>query len=234
MLPEARYTRMTTRKKTTDEKWMELPYGQKKIVEWRMMGAADAHRLASDLCKREASKYDSMSYNRIFLRHIFFELILVSVEQSLRALLLILFSIFPKQPNHNLFDLYKELKRRTIGEKGIRTEIIRRINDCARAENMSLISEEELVACLEKHRFSYSSTKYFQVDRDAKFSKNFGFRESEGQILYCFVVALIKLNQYKLAEREYKALLGHLPEVETEEELIESAKYMGFLPSDNT
>ena len=177
---------MPCKKTKNKNKWKKLDPEKKRVAEWRTMGAADAHRLASIVCKNEASKYNSKSYNSIFLNRVSFESILVSVEQSLRALLLILFSIFPKPPNHNLFNLYKELKCRSIDEKGIHTEIIQRINDCAQNENMSLISEisedkleDELVGSLEEHGSSYPDTKYFHIDRSGELSKDFGFWNHE-------------------------------------------------------
>lgn len=232
---------MATPKKTKDEdKWKELSPEDKKVAEWRLIAAAEAHRLAAFLCEIESHKYDSEGYNATFLHILSFQFTLVSVEQSLRSLLLVLFSIFPKKPSHNLYALYKELKCRSIGKEEIRRDIIRRINDCAQTEKMSLISEEEiseeeLVDCIEKHCLSYSDLKYFQVDRNGKLSKKWGFEGRERQILYCLAVALIKLNAYEMAKHGYKSLLGHSLEQEMpEEELINSAKYMGFLPFDNT
>ena len=232
---------MTTPKKTKDEdKWKELSPEDKKVAEMRLIAAAEAHRLASFLCEIESHKYDSESYNATFLHILSFQFTLVSVEQSLRSLLLVLFSIFPQKPSHNLYALYKELKCRSIDKEEIRREIIRRINDCAQTEKMSLISEEgiseeELVACIEKHRLSYSDLKYFQVDRDGKLSKKWGFEGRERQILYCLAVALIKLNAYEMAKHDYRVLTSVSPEQEmTEEKLIDFMKYMGSLPFDNT
>ena len=93
------------------------------------------------------------------------------------------------------------------------------------------ISEEELVDCLEKHCLSYSDIKYFQVDRNGKLSKKWGFEGRERQILYCLAVALIKLNAYEMAKHGYKSLLGHSLEQEMpEEELINSAEIYDFCP----
>ena len=182
---------MTTYKKITDPK-------EKEDVGWLTMMAAEAHRVASDSCSSASSSYsDSESYN-FFLRVVSFELILVSVEQSLRLLLLLRFSIFPKNPNHNLFDLYERLQDKGAGEEWIIEEIIRKINALVQTKNISPISEEELAACLKEHCFSYSNTKYFQVDRQGKLSGNFGYTKREREILYYFAVALIELNKYWL------------------------------------
>lgn len=230
---------MTTCKEIKDkDKWKKLLPEDKEVVEMRLMAAAEAHRLTSVLCDRERRRYEPESYNDIFLRIISFQLILVSVEQSLRLLLLIFFSIFPEKPSHDLYFLYRTLLDKSADEEGIRREIIRRIKDCAQAENMSIvpeISEKELEGCIKKHRLSYANVKYFQVNRDGKLSKKWGFEGHERQILYCFAVALIKLNMYEKAKSDYKTLLGHPPEEEvTEEGLIDFMKYMGYLPFDNT
>lgn len=230
---------MTARKKTKGKnKWKKLPPEEKKIVEIRLMAAAEAHRLASFLCEIETNKYDPESYNATFLRIVSFQFTLVSVEQSLRSLLLVLFSIFPEKPNHDLYCLYKTLQEKSADEEEISREIIRRINDCAQTKKMSLISEiseKELEDCLEKHRFSYSDIKYFQVGKNGKLSKEWGFEGHERQIFYCLAVALIELNMYEKAKRDYNILLGYPLEQEVpEEEFINSAKHMGFLPFDNT
>ena len=96
---------------------------EKKDVAWRTMMAAEAHRIASDSCL--SSSLSSSDTNNFFLRVVSFELLLVSVEQSLRLLLLLRFSIFPQKSNHNLFDLYQKL-----GEKDADKEWIIEGNNC--------------------------------------------------------------------------------------------------------
>ena len=163
---------------------------EKKDVAWRTMMAAEAHRIASDSCL-STSRSSSDTHN-FFLRVVSFELLLVSVEQSLRILLLLRFSIFPKNPNHNLFDLYEKLGEKDADKEWIIKGIIAVMN--AR-KNVSSTSEEELAACLKEHCSSYSNTKYFQVNRQGKLSKNFGHSTREREILHYFALVLIDVNK---------------------------------------
>ena len=163
---------------------------EKKDVAWRTMMAAEAHRIASDSCL-STSRSSSDTHN-FFLRVVSFELLLVSVEQSLRILLLLRFSIFPKNPNHNLFDLYEKLGEKDTDKEWIIKGIIAVMN--AR-KNVSPTSEEELAACLKEHCSSYSNTKYFQVNRQGKLSKNFGHSTREREILHYFALVLIDVNK---------------------------------------
>jgi len=167
---------------------------EKKNVAWRTIMAAEAHRIASDSCL-STSRSSSDTHN-FFLRVVSFELLLVSVEQSLRLLLLLRFSIFPKNPNHNLFDLYEKLGEKDADKEWIIKGIIAVMN--AR-KNVSPTSEEELAACLKEHCSSYSNTKYFQVNRQGKLSKNFGHSTREREILHYFALVLIDVNKSWLA-----------------------------------
>ena len=163
---------------------------EKKDVAWRTMMAAEAHRIASDSCL--SSSLSSSDTDNFFLRVVSFELLLVSVEQSLRLLLLLRFSIFPKNPKHNLFDLYGKLGEKDAGKEWIIEGIIAVMN--AR-KKVSPTSEEELAACLKEHCSSYSNTKYFQVKRGGELSKNFGHSTREREILHCFALVLIDVNK---------------------------------------
>ena len=163
---------------------------EKKDVAWRTMMAAEAHRIASDSCL--SSSLSSSDTNNFFLRVVSFELLLVSVEQSLRLLLLLRFSIFPQKSNHNLFDLYQKLGEKDADKEWIIEGIITVMN--AR-KNVSPTSEEELAACLKEHCSSYSNTKYFQVNRQGKLSKNFGHSTREREILHYFALVLIDVNK---------------------------------------
>ncbi len=184
MLSKAREARMSKYKKITDP-------NERKDVAWLTMMAAEAHLIASDSCLSTAgSSADTHSF---FLRIVSFELLLVSVEQSLRLLLLLRFSIFPKNSGHNLFDLYQKLAEKDADNEWIIEGIIAVMN--ARKNIISPTSEEELAACLKEHCSSYSNTKYFQVNREGKLSGNFGHSVREREILHCFALVLIDLNK---------------------------------------
>ena len=174
---------MSKYKKITD-------LNEKKDVAWRTMMAAEAHRIASDSCL--SSSLSSSDTHNFFLQVVSFELLLVSVEQSLRLLLLLRFSIFPQKSNHNLFDLYQKLGEKDADKEWIIEGIIAVMN--AR-KNISPTSEEELAACLKEHCYSYSNTKYFQVKIGGKLSEDFGHSTREREILHCFALVLIDVNK---------------------------------------
>lgn len=183
MLPKVKDPRVSKYRKITD-------LNEKKDVAWLTMMAAEAHRIASDLCLNTSRS--SSDTHDFLLRVVSFELLLVSVEQSLRLLLLLRFSIFPKNPNHNLFDLYEKLGEKEADKEWIIKGIIAVMNARKKANPTS---EEELAACLKEHCSSYSNTKYFQVNRQGKLSGNFGYSTRERKILHCFALVLIDVNK---------------------------------------
>ena len=89
----------------------------------RMMAAAQAHQRASGWCM---DKPDAKPPNidAFFFNAVSFELILLSVEQSLRLLLLLHHGIVRDDTNHNPHVLYGTVKNRSGGEQGIREDII--------------------------------------------------------------------------------------------------------------
>lgn len=221
---------MATRK--DKDKWIKLPPEEKKNVEIRLLAAAETHRIVSFLC---ANTPDSNRFYNPFFNVISFQLTLVSVEQSLRLLFVVLFSIFPKKPDHDLYGIYKTLQEKSAGEEWIIEEIIRRINTLTQTENINPISEKELVDCLKKHRLSYLNTKYFQVNTKGKLYEDIEFLGREREILYCFALALIALNKYRIAKCDYEAQFGHSPEPEiTEEGLIALMERTGSFHSAGT
>ena len=155
------------------------------------------------------------------MRVVSFELILFSVEQSLRLLLLLHYSIVRNDTNHNPHVLYKAIKNKSGGKEGIRRDIISRINVVGQSRRIDYISEKDLEACLQKHDSSYSDFRYFLLDNQAKSYKISEFLPRELQILHCLAVALMQLNLDEMNRRGFGTLtfLRQVPESEMTEEL---------------
>ena len=211
-----KYKRMTTRRKTKDKKKL-TPKEIATAVE-RMMGAAQAHQRASVWC---ADKPDAKPPNidAWFFSAVSFELILLSIEQSLRLLLLLHFSI--NNATHDLSALHKQLRNKSRGKEGIRSDIIREINTWGQTINMGTVSENDLVTCLKKHNSSYSNFRYFQLDDQGRLNKKWEFSHLDRQTLHCFALALISLNMKEIERRGFKVMasMSPVPESEMTEDL---------------
>ncbi len=220
---------MSTRKKTTDEiKWVEKTFEEIKDVVRLLMNAAQTHKRASVLCMEKAranrftnpERFNVVDY--LLLSAVSFELIFVSVEQSLRLLFLLLFRIFPRNPDHDLHTLYKELQDRDTGEEGISRDIIQEINGFGQTKNIRPVSEDELIACLKRHGSSYMDFKYFHVDTKGKSNRNKSsvLSDRDLDIFLCFASALICLNIEEMEKRGFGfPFIWPVPESEMTERL---------------
>ena len=185
-----------------------------------MMAAAQAHQRASDWCM---DKPDAKPPNidAFFFQAVSFELVLLSVEQSLRLLLLLRFSTVRSDTNHNLHVLYGAIRSKSGGKEGIRSNIIDKMNLLGQAEHIDSFDEKEVVACLRKHDSSYSNFRYFQLDHHAKLNTAWEFTTRDVQILHCLALALIHLNINEMERRQIDSLqsMTRVPESEMTEEL---------------
>ena len=136
------------------------------IAAERMMAAAEAHQRASVWC-REKRDAKPPNIDAFYFLVVSFELTLLSVEQSLRLLLLLQYSIVRNNTNHNPRTLYSEILHQSRGKIGIGQDILNKMNVVAQANALAPFSEKELLACLRKHDSSYSALRYFQLDRHA-------------------------------------------------------------------
>ena len=199
---------------------MQLADEEVESAAARMMAAAQAHQRASTLC---ADKPDAKPPNidAFFFPIVSFELILLSVEQSLRLLLLIHHSIVRDDTNHNPYVLYKAIRNRSGGKEGIRLAIISKMNELGRTKCVAPISENDLVACLRKHDSSYSNFRYFQLDHQGRLNKQWEFTPRDVQILHCLALALIHMNMDEMERRGIGTLLSmtQVPESDMTEEL---------------
>ncbi len=194
---------------------MKLTAEEIEVAAARMMAAAQAHQRASGWCmdKRDA-KPPNIDF--FFSRVVSFELILLSVEQSLRLLLLLHYSIVRDDTNHNPHVLYKAMQNKSGGKEGIRHDIISKMSVLGHTQGIDPISERELVACLRKHDSSYSNFRYFQLDRQARLNKKWEFSQRDVQILHCLALALISLNMDEMGKRGIGAFLSMRPVLESE------------------
>ena len=212
---------MARRRKTlNNDEQVKLTAEEIEIAAARMMAAAQAHQRASTWCmdKPDAKPPNIDSF---FLQVVSFELVLLSVEQSLRLLLLLHYSIVRDDTNHNPQVLYKAIRNKSGGAEGIRHDIINEMNVFGQTIGVNPISEKELVACLRKHDSSYSNFRYFQLDHQARLNKTWDFSPRDVQVLHCLALALISLNMAEMKKRGIGVLLSmsRVPESEMTEEL---------------
>ena len=190
-----------------------------------MMAAAQVHQRASVWCiDKPDAKPPNIDF--IFFPVVSFELILLSVEQSLRLLLLLHYSIIRDDTNHNPHVLYGDIQNKSGGKEGIRHAITNKMNLLGETRSLDPISERELKACLKKHDSSYSNFRYFQLDRQAKLNKKFEISQRDVQIFHCLALALICLNMDEMKRRGIHPLqtLRQVPESEMTEQM-EAAKH---------
>ena len=164
-----------------------------------------------------------------FFSAVSFELILLSVEQSLRLLLLLHHGIVRDDTNHNPHVLYGTVKNLSGGTQGTRDDIVVKMNALGQTRAIKPISEKELAACLKKHDSSYSNFRYFQLDRHARLNKQWEFTARDVQILHCLALALVDLNMDEMAKRGMKAMLSMslVPEAEMTEDLVALKERLG-------
>ena len=165
------------------------------------MAAAQAHQRASTYC---FDKPDAKAPNidALFFPIVSFELILLSVEQSLRLLLLLNFGAVLDRVDHNLAVLYKNLRRKSGKSEDLRHKIVSMMNALGENEGIDAFSEEELVKCLKKHDSSYSNFRYFQMDRKGKVSTELELLPREVQIMHSLALALIMINAEEMSNRD--------------------------------
>lgn len=166
----------------------------------QMMYAAQAHQRTSVWCSdKPDAKPPSIDYFYYFV--VSFELVLLSVEQSLRLLLLIHYSIVRSDTNHSPRVLYGAVQRESGAKSGIRQDIVDKMNALGQPEGIMPFSEKELSACLKKHDSSYSNFRYFQLDPQARLNPQFEISPRDVQVVHCLALALIHLNMEEIEKR---------------------------------
>ena len=143
-----------------------------------------------------------------FFTVVSFELVLLSLEQSLRLLLILHYSVVRDDTNHSPYVLYKALLSQRGSKEGIRLDIVKKANELAQPEGIAPITEKEVVACLRKHDSSYSNFRFFQLDHHGRLNMKFEVTTRDVQIVHCLALALIHLNMDEMSRRGIGALLS--------------------------
>ena len=204
---------MTTKRPTM------LSEQDKKIAVAMLMAGAQAHRRASVYC---VDKPDAKPPNIdwFYFNVVSFELILMSVEQSLRLLLLLHYGIIRDDTGHVPHVLYKAILRESRGKSGIRRDIVATANALGRAQELPAtdekeILEKEILACLRKHNSSYANFRHFQLNKQGGLNPDLGFKPREKQVVHCLALALIRLNMDEITKRKLQVLsMSAVPESE--------------------
>ena len=186
----------------------------------QMMYAAQAHQRTSYWCMdKPDAKLPSIDY--LYFSVVSLELVLLSVEQSLRLLLLLQFSILRDDTNHNPHVLYGTVLSESRGDLGIRQEIISKMNELGKPERIPTFSERELRACLKKHDSSYSNFRYFQLDPQGRLNEEFEISPRDIQTVHCLALALIHINMDVMEKRGIRISqsLRRIPESDMTEDL---------------
>ena len=186
----------------------------------RMMAGAQAHQRASAYCL-DNPKAKLPSIDGLFFPAVSFELLLHSIEQSLRLVLLIHYSSL--RPNHNIYALYQTLLRESGGKDGIRSEIVNLVNFLGSSQSMDIVTEENIRKCLKKHDSSYSSFRYFGLDDKAHPTMKWEMKGYEVKLLHCLALALIAVNVTEMKKRGIRMYesMSRVPESEMTDELQE-------------
>ena len=191
---------MARRRNNTIEDDVGLTPEEASVAMRQMTYAAQAHQRASAYC---SDNPDAKPPNIDFFYYavVSFELILLSVEQSLRLLLLLQFGVLRDDTNHNPRVLYGTVLRVSGGKEGIRQDVVNKMNALAQPEGIAPFSEKELLSCLNKHDSSYSNFRYFQLDPKAKLNESFEITPRDFQTFHCLALALIHLNADEMGKR---------------------------------
>ena len=193
-----------------------------KVAASRMMAAAQAHQRASGWCMDKPDAKPP-SIDAFFFPAVSFELILLSVEQSLRLMLLLHYSIIRDDTNHNPHVLYGTIRNRSGGKEGLRSNIVSKMNELGQTAGIRSISEKDLIACLRKHDSSYSNFRYFHLDHQGRLNQQWDLTQRDVQIIHCIALALIYLNWAEMGRQGIGAMqsMSRVPESRMTDELKE-------------
>ena len=196
---------MARRKTTNKNKDGQLTPEQKKVKAEHMMYSAQAHQCASRWCRNHPN-INLEHPHAVYFRVVSMELLLFSVEQSLRLLLLLHFCT-PIDPDiHDLSVIYKIVKNKSRSKEGIRKDIIEEINKVlGQFQNIGPILEKDLEKCLGDHKSSYLDFRYFHLSRDG-ILKGAKVNRDHAYILGSLADVLISLNTKEMKEQGYDPL----------------------------
>ena len=220
-----------SRTKTTGKKL--TPGEARNVAPW-YMAAAVAHQHAAVWCFEHPAKLPNM--DAVYFPTVSFELNLLSVEQSLRLVLLLHHSTVRPDINHAPHVLYNHLQNNSRDYEGPRSAIIERSTEYAEKFNIPGFTEKDVVACLKRHRASYNDLRYFRVDNQGKFSDNVGYSVRDVQLMHCLALGLIDVNMDKMQREKISFVAARaVPASEMTDELRAlGERIVGKSPSRNT
>ena len=194
------------RKKSGNSGRVSLTPQELAVAATHMMSAAQAHQQASIWCIEKPIP-EPPGVETFYFQLVSFELLLLSIEQSLRLLILLNFSI--NRTIHNVHRLYKILQNRAGRDMRIRKDLLRRANAISevaaktRNENFLSFTENDLVSLLNMHDSSYSTFRYFQLDEGGRLIRTkWQLSPRDFNIMNFFALALISFNQDEMAQRQ--------------------------------
>ena len=195
-----------------------------ETVSLRLFGAAWAHVRSAVYCRSNPAA-KSPSTDEEFFKRVSSELLLLSVEQSLKLILYLKDVCF--DIDHDLYQLYAKtasIQDAHDGNSLIGT-VVRLMDEMGRARGYSGFTEEEVCNCLKVHRSLYKDLRYFGVDRK--------LRPIELRSVQCKDYQTIQWLSLSLIATNLLALRSHEIEVEwpftTQGEPITASDLTNFL-----
>ena len=196
----------------------------KKATPW-MMASAQAHQRVATMCF-DASQEQWPSIEAVFFNVVSFEQILLSVEQSMRLVLLLCFSSL--HSSHNPHSLFRTIRDKSGGSGGLRDAIVDNTNEFLKSVPLPPISEKDLKRTFKRHGPSYSNFRYFGLNHLAKRSHQWEVKPRDIQIMHCVALGLIKTNMQEMEKRGIGVLssIRKVPEPEMTDDLKELMAWM--------
>ena len=211
---------MSRRKANRRSRQVTLSDDEIAVAATHYMAGAQAHQRASAWC---LDKPDAKPPNidAFFFPTVSFELILLSVEQSLRLALLLHYSIIRDDTNHTPHVLYGAIRNKSKGYEGVRSTIVERLNLYGVKHNIPVIKEKDIVACLKKHNASYANFRYFQLSHQGTLNPDFGYSTRDVQIMHCLALGLTHVNMDEMRRRNIRVIesMSVVPEAKMTSEL---------------
>ena len=184
------------------------------------MAGAQAHQRTSVYCLNNPDAKPP-NIDSFFFGVVSLELILMSLEQSLRLLLLLHYDTIRADAAHAPHVLYGAMLNKSGGKAGIRSAIVSGVNALARPHGIPTMDEKEIRSCLRKHDSSYTNFRHFQLDKHGGVNPKFEYKQRDVQILHCLALALISLNMDEVQNQGLQVVssMSEIPESEMTEEL---------------
>lgn len=198
----------------------KLTVTQIEIAAQRMMMGAIAHQRTSVYCRRNPDA-KVPNIDSVYFLAVGCELILLSIEQSLKLLLLVRHSVL--RTHHNIFRLYNELSNKNGRSAELVSKLIEQTNTVSHRLSKGAIHGGGVHACLKKHDSSYVNFRYFDLDIRGRITDRWGVKQFELHVLDCLAFALLEVGRDEMLKRNIDMLgsMRKVPESEITDELRE-------------